>query len=381
MDRRDVITDEERASFRQPNFRKTISEEKAHTCWSRRSKFEKSLSILLGIVVVALLIVFGVLALRTSLETTQDMPMITEETHLQESSPSPRTNEEKAIEIQQQKVEDLRNNFAERFPRSASEAPNSIPLPLSYYRRGNLSLEEKIDEIFESFDGDSNNEANPWELHDWIVWVDKIVYNNKHETQWSFFQKNGNLLAWTDYLYQTNPNRVQNQFTQNDLHKKERRWKAADQNGDTRLSKEEFKLFLFPQLNDEVEGLSVLVHEGFENLDMDSNGQVSKHEFLIIHHPNATARMDRYFDEVLDRDQNGYLTLDEIAIWVKPDGFIPAKSEVIYLMEKLDNDRNKQLSKEEVLIHPNIFINSQVTFFEDIYRSENLRSQVFRYHY
>ena len=71
----------------------------------------------------------------------------------------------------------------------------------------------------------------------------------------------------------------------------------------------------------------------------------------------------------------------ELAEWVEPSGFVQIKSEVIYLMDILDEDRDKVLTKEEIMkISPKTFLSSQVTFFGQIYTLANLREEIFQFH-
>ena len=48
-------------------------------------------------------------------------------------------------------------------------------------------------------------------------------------------------------------------------------------------------------------------------------------------------------------------------------------------MQHLDTDNDKQISKEEAMSKPHLFLKSQVTFFGQIYHLKNLRSEVFHH--
>ena len=54
----------------------------------------------------------------------------------------------------------------------------------------------------------------------------------------------------------------------------------------------------------------------------------------------------------------GMMTAERLSI--RPAGFVTAKSEVVYLMEALDEDGDKIISVEEVLAEPQTFLESQV---------------------
>lgn len=87
-------------------------------------------------------------------------------------------------------------------------------------------------------------------------------------------------------------------------------------------------------------------------------------------------KMEEYFKEVLDVDQNEFLDVEEIAQWVEPEGLVRAKSETVFIMEALDENNDKILTKEEILVNPKPFLNSQATFFGQMYKLKNLRQEV-----
>ena len=87
---------------------------------------------------------------------------------------------------------------------------------------------------------------------------------------------------------------------------------------------------------------------------------------------------EKYFNFTLDADRNGFLDVEEIVPWVEPAGFIQAKSEVVYLMEVLDQDDDKILTRKEIMVNPKVFLASQVTYFGQIYKLKNMREEVFQ---
>ena len=65
-------------------------------------------------------------------------------------------------------------------------------------------------------------------------------------------------------------------------------------------------------------------------------------------------------------------------VWVDPSQYIPVKTEVIYLLEKLDQDESKDLSLQEIFEDSKTFLESQMTYFGKIYDgTRNLRKSVF----
>ena len=69
------------------------------------------------------------------------------------------------------------------------------------------------------------------------------------------------------------------------------RWNYADEDGNDKLNKKEYKFFLFPQLftnldgtGDRAGGGGIMVMEAFDNLDTDLNGRISQAEFMAQFH-------------------------------------------------------------------------------------------------
>ena len=88
--------------------------------------------------------------------------------------------------------------------------------------------------------------------------------------------------------------------------------------------------------------------------------------------------VESYFRETLDRDGSGFVDVAELSEWVEPEGFVQAKSEVVFLMQRLDADGDKLLTRREVMQDAGIFLRSQATFFGKLYRLLNLREEVFQ---
>ena len=69
------------------------------------------------------------------------------------------------------------------------------------------------------------------------------------------------------------------------------RWNYADEDGNDKLNKKEYKFFLFPQLftnldgtGDRAGGGGIIVMEAFDNLDTDLNRRISQAEFMAQFH-------------------------------------------------------------------------------------------------
>ena len=87
----------------------------------------------------------------------------------------------------------------------------------------------------------------------------------------------------------------------------------------------------------------------------------------------------KLFRETLDVDGDGSLDLEEMAEWVRPVGFVQAKSEVVYLMQLLDSDQSMDLSPEEIFDEPEAFLSSQVTQYGQVYKRLIAGRKIFQF--
>lgn len=136
------------------------------------------------------------------------------------------------------------------------------------------------------------------------------------------------------------------------------RWKLADENGDTLLTKGEFKYLLHPDMGHE--GLQELfVQEATEDMDTDRDGKIDMSEYL--RHVEDMASPEEKKDEnwlhtqktnfgrFLDKNKDGSLDIDELRSW-----FVPSKEKVYSesasrLLAIGDSNDDKKLSTVEIL--------------------------------
>lgn len=88
-------------------------------------------------------------------------------------------------------------------------------------------------EILYSLDDDNDGAADPWELHDWIVWVEKIVHRHVLDEQWSELgmgvESNRTVLSWGDYQALVNPLGARSVEADKRMERDRRRWENADE--------------------------------------------------------------------------------------------------------------------------------------------------------
>jgi len=331
----------------------------------------------------------------------------------------------KRIISQYTKQMESEQEFERRYPRDdlgrgkkRPYRPNWMRNPLLFKilqgkdnKNGNITLsnEEKVKLIIIGLDKNMDQRAGPWELLKWIEWVEEMFQGHVLEQQWrsvgvgvyhvdrslTAVNASTNLkkestasLGWADYQSMILPDGPKNKNDRQRMNQEWRRWRLADKDADNRLTKNEYKGFLFPHLlgaavgNNEVR--EVIVSEAHDSLDSDFDGRVSKDEFLEAHKQSAADEemfiavdIEQNFEEDLDVDGDGYLDKKELIKWVEPEGFQGGKSEVVHLMDNLDIDESKDITNLEIMKNSELFLQSQVSYNGQLYKDKEFRKKVF----
>lgn len=138
------------------------------------------------------------------------------------------------------------------------------------------------------------------------------------------------------------------------------RWKLADENGDTLLTKEEFKFLLHP--DEGHEGLkNLFVQEATEDMDMNKDGKICLDEFMKHLQILATEQerndqgwlssQQENFGRFLDKNKDGVLDSDEISNWLVPARSKKFDIEAKRLMDVGDANDDNKLSNVEIMEH------------------------------
>lgn len=146
------------------------------------------------------------------------------------------------------------------------------------------------------------------------------------------------------------------------------KFRAADEDGDGKLSKTEFSFFMYPEQHQFMS--NHVVGEFLEHHDDDHDGSISLKEFTAVYHPHLSAGAGEpnwlqdekdNFKEHLDKNGDGKLDRDELTAWIIPDDGMFGMEEAEYLMSEADIDKDKQLSELEILDNYQVFVNSRVS--------------------
>lgn len=159
------------------------------------------------------------------------------------------------------------------------------------------------------------------------------------------------------------------------LARDERRFRVADQDGDSMATREELTAFLhpeeFPHMRD------IVVAETLEDLDKNRDGFVQVEEYIADlysaepgeEEPAWVQTERQQFRDFRDLNQDGKLDGSEVGHWVLPPAQDQPLVEANHLLHESDTDKDGRLSKAEILGNWNMFVGSQATNYgEDLTR-------------
>lgn len=144
------------------------------------------------------------------------------------------------------------------------------------------------------------------------------------------------------------------------------RWKLADENGDTLLTKQEFKHLLHP--DEGHEGLQELfIKEATEDMDLNKDNKICLDEFMkhLMVLANDQEKSDQNwlssqqenFGRFLDKNKDGVLEENEIKDWLVPPKSVKFSSEAKRLLDIGDINEDHKLSNAELMEHYEHFLN------------------------
>lgn len=245
---------------------------------------------------------------------------------------------------------------------------------------------KRLGELVDKIDVDGNGYVTYEELKNWIYKQQKSYIHDDVERQWkSHNPENKTLITWEDYKKATygfmddledkhkNPSGLTNEDTktyQDMMRRDRRRWQLADQNHDGSLSRDEFTDFLHPEEAPHMH--SVVIDETLEDMDRDKDGKISLAEYINDMYasdgtdgtvPDWVVREREQFRDHRDKNKDGFLDKEEVKLWILPPDYDHSEAEAKHLIHESDEDKDGQLSKEEIVNNYDVFVGSQATDF------------------
>ncbi|XP_060797778.1 reticulocalbin-1 isoform X2 [Neoarius graeffei] len=255
-----------------------------------------------------------------------------------------------------------------------------------------LSPEEsrdRLSKIVDRIDIDADGFVTSDELKLWIKRVQKrYVYENVAKIWRDYDINKDNAIAWEEYkqatygYYLANPDEFadsSDQFSfKKMLPRDERRFKAADLNGDKRAERDEFTAFLHPEEFEHMRDIVVL--ETLEDIDKNGDNYIDEDEYIADMFPHEDGgpepdwvKTERdQFSDFRDLNKDGKMDMEEIRHWILPQDYDHAQAEARHLLYESDTNKDQLLTKEEILQNWNMFVGSQATNYgEDLTRSHD----------
>ena len=243
-----------------------------------------------------------------------------------------------------------------------------------------LSPEEsrrRLGIIVDKIDVDGDGHVTEGELEKWIVFTQTRYIREDSDKQFRSHDTDGNnKVHWDEYKQQTYGFLSDEDMAASEdqdfsyaqmIVRDQRRWNKADVDGDNECSIDEFRAFLHPEEFDHMK--EIVTKETLEDIDKNKDGFVDLDEYIGDMfrqedgeaEPEWVATEREQFTKYRDVNQDGKLDEKEIRAWIMPDDYNHAEAEAKHLIYEADDDKDGELSKEEVLAHHDRFVGSQAT--------------------
>ncbi|XP_062388192.1 reticulocalbin-3 isoform X2 [Sardina pilchardus] len=248
-----------------------------------------------------------------------------------------------------------------------------------------LSPEEskvRLGKIVERIDTDKDGLVSHSELHYWIKHRQRKYIEENVDKHWKEYDQNKDgKIAWEEYKNTTYGYYLNDEFEdvadkasyKTMLKRDERRFRAADRDGDLIATREEFTAFIHPEDYDHMK--DVIVQETLEDIDTNGDGKINMHEYIGDMYTPETGESEpdwvqtekKHFIEFRDTNKDGLLDAVEVANWILPGEVDHADNEAKHLIHETDTNKDEKISKKEILANWNMFVGSQATNYgEDL---------------
>lgn len=230
--------------------------------------------------------------------------------------------------------------------------------------------------IVDKIDTNKDGFISEDELKVWIKNAQKRHVYNSVEHQWKDFDTNNdNLISWEEYKNVTYGSYLEDPQTDTEynythmMQRDERRFRAADRNGDMIADKLEFTAFLHPEDHEHMR--EIVVQETMEDIDKNGDGFIDLQEYIGDMYasedgeedPEWVATERQQFSEFRDKNNDGKMDKEETLDWILPSDYDHAEAEAKHLLHESDTNQDGKLTKKEILDKYDVFVGSQVTDF------------------
>ncbi|XP_078712567.1 calumenin-B-like isoform X1 [Lampetra fluviatilis] len=244
---------------------------------------------------------------------------------------------------------------------------------------------ERLGMIVTRIDENGDGLVTETELTEWIRHSQRRWVLEEAERQWSSHDLDGDgYVNWAEYKNATYSYLAEEDPEDPDGYRAmvlrdERRFQAADVDGDGRASRNEYAAFLHPEEHPHMRNL--VVTETIEDIDKNGDGFINVDEYIGDMYSEESEEGDsewveserKQFAELRDTDGDGLMGHDEVAAWILPDDYDQAEAESKHLIHECDDDQDGNLTREEIIAKYDLFVGSQATDFgEALMRHDEL---------
>ncbi|XP_077994163.1 calumenin-A-like isoform X1 [Glandiceps talaboti] len=230
--------------------------------------------------------------------------------------------------------------------------------------------------IYDKIDTDGDGKVTEDELKAWIKYTQGQYISSHVDETWKRYNLAvGGKLEWEPYLQDTYGVSPEEDIEEIEgfeykelIRRDEVRWATADVDDDKSLNNEEFTNFLHPEEADHMKG--IVVEETLADIDKDKDGFVSLEEYIgdlyqgdDENAPDWVKTERDHFSQFRDKNGDGKMDKREVQEWILPQDYDHAEAESKHLIYESDADKDKMLTKEEVLAKYDLFVGSQATDF------------------
>lgn len=232
---------------------------------------------------------------------------------------------------------------------------------------------KKLKIIFQKADVDKNNKISEEELHMWIMkMVEEHMQQATKDSLEKFYFVAGNGAESVSYpvfekaFYEslrkdneTHKHQYTEEYFKTRISAVKQKWKVADLNNDGILSEREFLFFQHPEMSSST--LDSSVTEFLEERDYDGNKKLDEKEF-VFGFPVGDIILDDYMDgdelirdklmqfrKYIDADHDGFLSVEELTIYMDPFSSVNARNDAHDMMFYIDTDTDGELSWDEIM--------------------------------
>jgi len=240
-----------------------------------------------------------------------------------------------------------------------------------------IEQQNALEVIFQKVDVDGNNQLDKDEMHDWMHKLERHIMNREVNEHYGKYDLDHNGQLTEDELITAQNLSGRTPEEEKEMNSEIERFRAADEDNDLELTREEFFAFLYPRNYQRTKYL--YVREIMDGIDTDNDNVLTFDEFLLTkgldvedesEQNKVQLELERRSFDLKDVNLNGALEGSELETFINPPNVNWYESEVAHLIQKCDRNDDKLISKIEMINEYSHVVNSHFLAHGDIHHDE-----------